>query len=152
MNKALSMKAFTLIELLLVMLIMALILASGVAGFIKIRDRQELRGGTTSIRQSMGLAHQHAVTKRERVYIAFSAVGASPGWFKIANNVGLIGETNYMPPGVRLFPPPTNIWFYPGGNVDNPGTNCVVLTHKTVPGTNVITVYNLTGLVDVEEK
>lgn len=155
MKTAAPRRAFTLIELLVVMLIIAMILGSGAAAFFKLRDRSEVRGATASIRAGLALAHQRSVTMRERVGVSFSAVGAIPAWFIVTNSIGRLGETNYLPSGIRFVSPPVPIVFYPGTDrpeSDPPGTSCVVIAHRTMAGTNVITVYNLTGLFDVEEK
>lgn len=154
MKKTLSGEGFTLLELLLVMLIMAMILGSGAAAFYKLRNRSEFNGATASIRAGIALAHQRAVTMRERVGVQITNDARSM-WYIVTNNVGRLGETNYLPTGVRLISAPSTIVFYPGVNrpdSDPPGTNCVVIAHKTISGTNVITVYNLTGLFDVEER
>ena len=64
-------KAFTLIELLLVIVLMAMIMAIMIPSFIGLTRGAGMRGATTSINSVVSLSRQWAITHRENVTVRY---------------------------------------------------------------------------------
>ena len=142
---------FTLVELLAVMGIMVLLMGISTMGFIGIRRGAELRGGTRTIRSSLMLARQLAVTKRQTVTVFFSTNSM------IVSSVALntTNRTTYFSPGISITPPGNNpLQFLPSGGLAVAGsfTDQIVITDKlNTASKKTITVWLLTGATKEED-
>jgi len=65
-------KAFTLIELLVVMVIASVIMAVAIPGFFSISKGMAMRGATRSVKSTVSLARQWAITHRDIVSVQLS--------------------------------------------------------------------------------
>lgn len=70
-------RGFTLMELLTVMVIMSIVLATGVVSYVGARRGAELRGAASSLQSAIAMARQHAVTKRRTTAIVFRLEGTT---------------------------------------------------------------------------
>lgn len=111
------MRGFTLIELLMVMGIIGLLMAIAIPFVGGIADGNKLDGATTQLKFAIEQARQHAITRRERVYIvfpindgAFAAQGISNVAYRayaICTTNAFIREWAFLPQGLyfdRNFP------------------------------------------------
>ena len=103
-----SAKGFTLIELLVVMAIMLLLMGIGVTGFFGIRRGAEMRGAISTVRTTLMLARQQAVTKRKPVTVNFvGGVNVVSNYMQITmvSSTGDVQEVHraaYLPAGVEF--------------------------------------------------
>src|SRR5437867_3757142 len=66
-----GIRAFTLIELLTVIVIVGIILAVGIPAFTNLMKSSGLTTATRQVANTMTLARQYAITKRTKVYVVF---------------------------------------------------------------------------------
>ena len=155
---------FTLLELMTVIAIMAIIMGSASVAIVGIRRGAEMRSAVSSLRATIGLARQQAVTKRERVFITFLPPDGQN--YVVSNTVRRIGEQTgyYLPRGVKIVevlcnppvPPaqwfPLTIRFSPTGGSGSAQSNPPFrIAEVTGSQTNEFTIFSLTGLVRVRE-
>jgi prepilin-type N-terminal cleavage/methylation domain-containing protein len=150
---------FTLIELLVVMALMLMLMGIGAAGYFGIRRGAEMRGAISTVRTTLMLARQQAVTKRKPMRVEFVAsTGTGTNYLKVvaAESTGATGEvhrTAYLPQGVEFSGTPSPITFSPIGGAG--GTAQVVLRERVVQASGVqgmatVTVWQLTGVTKVQ--
>ena len=96
-------RGFTLMELLTVMIIMSIVLATGITSYVGARRGMEMRGAIGSVQSTLSLARQHAVTKRRATGVAFRLEGTT-NCFYIFERIGKASRND----GVTLWaaPPP----------------------------------------------
>ena len=138
---------FTLIELLVVMGIMVLLMGISTIGFMGIRRGAELRGGARSIRSTLMLARQFAVTKRQTVKVAFTANSMTVSF----SGENMTNRTIYFSPGITITPPANNpLQFLPTGGLAVAGAfkDQIVISEKpgVGSGAKTNTVWLLTGV------
>jgi hypothetical protein len=110
-----------------------------------------MRGAVTTLRSTLMLARQQAVTKREKVFVTFYT--APVHCYTVTNTAGLIGGTNYLPPGVTFqtpLPSPNPIRFTASGSGGSAVNPTVSLTESPGGRSCSLTVYGLTGLIKVQ--
>jgi prepilin-type N-terminal cleavage/methylation domain-containing protein len=147
---------FTLIELMVVMGIMALMMGLSAVGYLGIRRGAELRGATASVRTTLMLARQYAITKRETVDLRF-ITDSSNRIDVILKRTGKIYKTVPLPQGIEFISPPAMLTFYPAGTAgvggQNSGVEVIELKEKekysdseTALQSKKIKVWMLTGI------
>lgn len=157
---------FTLLELLVVIGIMVLLMSIAVAGYIGIRRGAEIRGGVMTLRTTLMLARQDAVTKRRNVTIEFkkSASMIVPDKMNIISvNAGAIITNNviFLPLGIQFdgASDPASITFKPSGKASGTGSQSITLIERagavagstvTTRGTRTVKVWCLTGITKEE--
>jgi prepilin-type N-terminal cleavage/methylation domain-containing protein len=87
-------KAFTLVELLIVMVIMAIIISMSIPAFIGIGRGADMRGTTRAISSTLSLCRQWAITHREKIIFHLNANETSSFYFVISEAGILIDKTN----------------------------------------------------------
>lgn len=152
---------FTLLELLVVIGIMVMLMAIAAAGFVGIRRGAEIRGAVMTLRTTLMLARQEAVTKRRAVTVEFIKGGAATDPDRmniISSNVGVTITNNVvaLPLGVEFNGSPSTIIFKPSGQVSGAGYQSIGLIEKQGPvagavrGTRSVKVWYLTGITREE--
>ncbi len=118
---------FTLVELLVVMGIMVLMMGISAVGYLHIRRGAELRGATASVKSTLMLARQYAITKREPIKLVFSADAMEV----VVERNGKSFKTIQLPAGVEFVSPtPTQIPFKPSGSAGYGGTYEIKVKEK----------------------
>jgi len=102
--------AFTLIELLAVVAIMAVIMLIAGAAFTSWGRNAGMRGSVLNLRSSLSLARQYAVTRRTRTVLVYSNIVGELGlprgcyWIATLDRDGtpleIVANTNYLAQGV----------------------------------------------------
>jgi len=151
---------FTLIELLTVMGIMALLMGISAIGFVGMRRGGEMRGAIMSVRTTVALARQQAVTKRQKVSVVFGPI-ASPeiaqNWIAVTMSGGGKDITNnivYLPLGIYFsgFPSQNPLIFSPSGSASGTGSVTVKVKEKAgvgkSPQEKSLDIWLLTGLAE----
>ena len=102
--------AFTLVELLVVIGIMATLLVLVVPSFTGLGRGQSMRSAVTQLRSTLSLARQWAITRNEKTYVIFpddgsynparNAALALRSYAVWAEKSGYISDWRYLPPGV----------------------------------------------------
>lgn len=157
---------FTLLELLVVIGIMVLLMSIAVAGFIGIRRGAEIRGGVMTLRTTLMLARQEAVTKRRNVVVEFKKSGSLSVPDKmnvISVNAGTTMTNNviHLPLGIEFDggADPASITFRPSGKASGTGTQSITLIERAgavaggtvaTRGTRTVKVWFLTGITKEE--
>ena len=97
-------RGFTLVELLIVMVLMAIIIGMAAPAFIGMGRGAGMRGGVRAVCSTLSLLRQYAITHRETVYFAYFATNApSPSYYYATNSAGLaIISTNYDRPTLPM--------------------------------------------------
>jgi len=150
---------FTLLELLVVMGIMVLLMGIGLTSWFGIRRGAEMRGAVSTVRTTLLLARQQAVTKRAKVTVKINS--DATGDYLSTSAKSYVGVNNlhavsYLPKGVKFVASPvTSVTFNPVGNVSASGPQVVTLVEivkqkAASPETRKITVWPLTGVTKVE--
>ena len=156
---------FTLLELLVVVGIMVLLMSIAVASYIGIRRGAEIRGAVMTLRTTLMLARQTAVTQRKSVTVEFQpgATLALPDRINVfSTSLGSITTNSVisLPLGAQydggVAPP--SIVFKPSGRAVGVGWQEIKLTEKqgavagtgATQGSRTVKVWFLTG-VTVEE-
>jgi len=144
--------AFTLLELLAVIAIMAVMMGAAVASFQGIGRGARMRSSVNMVRTAVGLARQQAILKGQTLEMRFFEDNGLYGYY-MTNTVEnyQVGQRQYLPRGIRVSPAPSTLTFQPTGSGGGAGTSSLELrqTDGVVVPTQ-ITVYNLTGLVRVQ--
>jgi len=150
---------FTLLELLVVIAIMVILMTIAVASYGSIRRGAEIRGAVMTLRTTLMLARQDAVTKRKNVTVEFKK-GASltdPDTMNVLScSVGRITTNSVvsLPRGIQYDDSAdlTSIIFKPSGNAMGIGFQKIIVTEKpgavvgTMRGSRTVTVWFLTGI------
>jgi prepilin-type N-terminal cleavage/methylation domain-containing protein len=76
-----SRRGFTLIEMLTVMVIIIILLAVGGGGYFGMRRGAEMRAAVTSVRTTLALARQQAVTRRKTVSVVFRQTSSNATYY-----------------------------------------------------------------------
>ena len=109
-------RAFTLIELLMVMAIMAVMLTITVAAFNSMGSGTGLRGAQLQIRSQLTLARQNAISRRVKTRMHMGNTGDSRGMVErgyiymaevdrnVSSNEYVVGNTNFLPKGYVFGP------------------------------------------------
>lgn len=102
--------AFTLVELLVVIGIMATLLVLVVPSFTGLGRGQSMRSAVAQLRSTLSLARQWSITRNENTYVIFPSTGnynparnvtlALRSYAVWAEKSGYISEWRYLPPGV----------------------------------------------------
>lgn len=107
-------RAFTLIELLMVVGLMGIVLVVMVAGFNNINSGAKMRSALLQLKSSVSLARQYAVTSRDRAYLVFpdttctfsdAAQGVAlsyQAWSVFSPVDGYVTEWSYLPRGIAF--------------------------------------------------
>jgi general secretion pathway protein H len=141
-------KGFTLVELLVVMGIMVLLMGISTMGLMGIRRGAELRGGARSVRSTLMLARQYAVTKRQEVQVGFTANSMTVSFLA----GGSTNRTTYFSPGITISKLPDNnpLRFMPNGGLAVAGSfnDKIEISEKTGigDGKKTIDIWLLTGV------
>lgn len=152
---------FTLLELLVVMGIMVLLMAIGVAGFFGIRRGTEFRGAVSMVQNAMILARQQAVTKHSPVQLGFDKGGGRMSMTMGASRT-VVHSDFVLPVGVAFDEVPGGgstgtLVFSPVGDASAAGAvgqSTIKLLEKTMGKdgwrqTASITVWLVTGVTQV---
>ncbi len=149
-------KAFTLLELLVVMGLMMLIMGIAVANWFSLRRGAEMRRSISTVQTTMMLARQSAVTKRKTVTVQFGqTVTAGMTYHTMSVKVGAnsIHTPMYLSPGVTFVGTPADIQFTPNGRTTGVGLVTISLVETVAQGgtprTAAIDVWMLTGTTRV---
>ena len=150
-NQDVSRRGFTLIELLAVMGIMILVLSIGVVGMRGMRRGSEIRGAVNSVRSTLMLARQQAVTRRCKVMVCFVKSGATNQlevYSLSGGSTNLVHGIVVLSPAIEFKAPVPDIIFTPSGAASGLTPVPVYLGEKTGVGSlsNSITVWPLTGV------
>jgi len=160
--------AFTLIELLVVMGIMILIMGIGVTGYFGIRRGAEMRGAVSTVRTTLMLARQQAITKRRTVRVDLMSTNTVPETTNYLMRImEKISDTSYdaahadayLPAGIQFGVVPASVTFYPSGKAGSAASMAsrdITVREKyayqgTTPQSATITVWPLTGVTKVTE-
>ena len=103
--------AFTLVELLVVVGIIATLLVLVVPAFTGLGRGQSMRSSVAQLRSTLALARQWAITRNEKTYVIFPDDGATynparnaamalRSYAVWAERSGYISEWRYLPPGI----------------------------------------------------
>lgn len=151
--------AFTLIELLVVMVIMTLMMTIGVTGYFGIRRGADMRAAVSSIRTSLMLGRQQAVTKRQNVRVEFVTSGETNLIRVLIDIPGagyqLIHQETPLPRGIQYVGAPSPVTFRPVGAASVATPVDVIIQEKVAQanGTRIfssIRVWPLTGITKVQ--
>lgn len=151
---------FTLLELITVLAIMIIIMASAVVSIVGIRRGAEMRGGVSAVRATIAAARQAAVTRRERVTVHFelnNSQRSDSRAFWVTDSDGQIGETNYLSRGLVFAPSAPGyvgssyLQFMPTGGSGSASNAFVIIGEVSGTQTNVLKLYGLTGLMRIEQ-
>ena len=147
-----SRSGFTLLELLVVMGIMVLLMSISAIGIMGMRRGAEVRGAVMTVRTTMMLARQQAVTKRQNVTIEFYAVGEDNKMVVVQGTARATNSIVFLPRGVQFTSLPPAITFTPSGGAGVGGTTSINLIEKAgvgkSPQSKTITVWLLTGVTE----
>jgi len=118
--------AFTLVELLIVIVLMAIIIGISAPAFIGMGRGAGMRGGVRAVCSTLSLLRQWAITHRERVtFYYFEGGASSSSYYYAANDAGtVIDKTNELPLEVMF-------------DSVNDGNNTDTITFKTDGGLSV---------------
>lgn len=151
--------AFTLIELLVVMFIMALMMTIGVAGYFGIRRGADMRAAISSIRTSLMLGRQQAVTKRQKVRVEFVTAGETNLIRVLIETPGsgyqLVHQEAPLPRGIQYVGSPSPVIFTPVGAASAAAPVDVTIQEKAAQANGTrnfssIRVWPLTGITKVQ--
>lgn len=90
-------RGFTLMELLTVMVIMSILLATGVVSYVNARRGAELRGAASTLQSVLSMTRQHAVTKRRTTAIVFRKEGSGTTYtnsYYVFEKIGTAGKSD----------------------------------------------------------
>jgi len=147
---------FTLLELLVVMGIMVTLMTAGIGGYFQMRRGAEMRGAISTVRNTLMLGRQQAVTKHRNVQVFFRVASNTVEVTEIQAGVpNRVHAPSALPPGIK-FTSASDIMvaFSPLGGAGGAGTTTISLIEKTagkggVQSTAAITVWSLTGVTEV---
>ena len=127
--------------------IMVVLMGISTLGLMGIRRGAELRGGARSVRSTLMLARQFAVTKRQTVKVAFKPESMIVSF----SGENMTNRTTYFTPGITVTPPTNNpLLFLPSGGLAVAGsfTDDIGISEKSGVGNGkkTITVWLLTGV------
>ena len=149
-------RGFTLLELLVVMGIMVLLMTTGVAGYFQMRRGAEMRGAISTVRNTLMLGRQQAVTKHRNVQVYFNAASNTVEVTEvISGSPNRVHSPASLPPGIRFNPSnDITVAFSPLGGAGGVGKTTINLIEKTAGKNNIqstaaITVWLLTGVTEV---
>ena len=95
--------SFTLIELLIVMVLMAIILGMAAPAFIGMGRGAGMRGGVRSVCSTLSLLRQWAITHREEVsFVYFEGASGSESYYFATNEFGTAIISTNDPPTLPL--------------------------------------------------
>ena len=143
---------FTLVELLIVIALMAIITGITVPAFVGMGRGAGMRGAVSSVRSTLSLLRQWAITHREEVTFHYFDGGASSASYYYATASGaLIEKTNELPLEVR-FTENKSITFKTDGGLASGTTpeDIIIADRKTTSQKKTISVNGLTGGIRVE--
>jgi prepilin-type N-terminal cleavage/methylation domain-containing protein len=147
-----SRSGFTLLELLVVMGIMVLLMSISAIGIMGMRRGAEVRGAVMTVRTTMMLARQQAVTKRQNVIVEFYTVGEDNKMVIVQGTARATNSIVYLPRGVQFTSLPPAITFTPSGGAGVGGPVPIGLKEKDgvgkSPQSKTITVWLLTGVTE----
>ena len=135
---------FTLLEMLVVMGIMVLVMGVGVMGFQGIRRGAEVRGGALTVRTTLMLARQQAVTKRHAIRVVFIQAANS---ITVSVDGGQTIRTLYLTPGVKMDKDLTIVFTPSGASTGGGGSDSITISEVPPKGypSKKVTVKRLTG-------
>lgn len=151
--------AFTLIELLVVMAIMALMMTIGVVGYFGIRRGADMRAAVSSIRTSLMLGRQQAVTKRQKVRVEFVASGGTNLVRVLVEKPGtgyqLVHQETALPGGIEYVGFPSPVTFAPVGTASSATPVDIIIQEKVAQANGTknfssIRVWPLTGITKMQ--
>jgi len=144
---------FTLLEMLAVMAIMSIILATGIGAFSGLGKGARMRGSVSNLRATIGLARQQAIMKNQPLSLEFGETSDEKYFYFVTNRVAhyMVGEKHYLPPGVSMSSSTARMTFSPSGRTDSGTPVKIELNDDRGTETWTLTIYGLTGLVKAEE-
>ena len=156
MTRSRRSRGFTLLELLTVMAIMGIIMASGAAAFFGLGKGSRMRGAVNNLRSAIALARQQAVLKGQPLILRFEhATVSDQDYYFVTNAVEgyAVGEKRFVPNGVEIESPgvPFEITFEPRGGTAGGASPTIRIQDQAGTERWELTIYGLTGLVRVEE-
>lgn len=141
--------AFTLIELLMVMAIMAIVMAVAVLAFHSMGRGTDLRGSATAVRNTLSQSRQWTITHREQVTFCYDASN-----YYVVNPAGIrIQDTNTLPRAVRFAHgggAVSTVTFKTDGALAGGATEVKVTLTSSNEARKVIRINALTGGIKVE--
>ena len=146
--------AFTLLELLTVMAIIAVLLGTTAASFYGMGKGSRMRASVNMLRTTIGLARQEAILKGQPLEMRFEPPSATGQYSYFVTNLierCEVGDRGYLPTGIKIKTLPAPVKFEPAGSVGVGGTDEIVLQQTDGAGSDLtITIFKLTGLMKVE--
>ena len=106
-------RAFTLIELLLILVILSVVLGLSLPNFKHAHEGLALRSGADTVVYAMRYARSRSVAENFIVTMVFEA-----GSFQLKDVPGRMGRRVALPSGVHFKEAPGQIIFYPDGQID----------------------------------
>jgi prepilin-type N-terminal cleavage/methylation domain-containing protein len=147
-----SRSGFTLLELLVVMGIMVLLMSISAIGIMGMRRGAEVRGAVMTVRTTMMLARQQAVTKRQNVSVEFYTAGEDNKMVVVQGTARATNSIVYLPRGVQFTSLPPTITFTPSGGAGVGAPVSIIINEKSgvgkSPQSKTITVWLLTGVTE----
>lgn len=147
-----------MLELITVLAIMIIIMSSAVVSIVGMRRGAEMRSGMSSLRTTIALARQSAVTKREKVTVHFAIrdTGGNGRDFWLSNDTGTISETNHLSLGLEFarrafgYTASSSLEFRPTGGSGSASNAFVIIGEVSGTQTNILKIYGLTGQMRTE--
>ena len=144
-NRRGSCRAITLIELLMVMVIMAIVMAVSVPAFNSMGRGSDLRGSVSSVRNTLSQSRQWAITHRESVTFGYNA----SNYYVNDSTGGPIQSASDLPRAVR-FDGAGSVTFKADGALAGGGGTPVTIGLVSSNAQKNIVINALTGGIQVE--
>lgn len=156
--------AFTLIELMVVMLIIVILYSISVPAFRNIGRGSALRNSARTVYNSLSLARQWAITHKEEVKFYYKNVSNTNSCFYVINEDDqIISKSNNLPLEVKFEVPDIldhHVAFKSDGGVKIEGPGEIEPAEITIqedregsaPPSRTITINKLTGGIKIEEQ
>jgi type IV fimbrial biogenesis protein FimT len=152
-----TMGAFTLVELLLVIAIIAIVIAIGVPSFTGMGRGYGMNSAVSTVCATLTQSRQWAITHRENVsFVYFASAAPSPSYYYVTNNTGVVlVKTNELPMEVILSEDGSITFKSDGGLASGAGnTQHIYIWDRKFPNDNskgkTIEINGLTGGIKVE--
>jgi len=148
-------RGFTLVELLLVIVLMAIIIAISAPAFIGMGRGAGMRGSVSGVRSTLSLLRQWAITHREEVtFHYFEGVASSPSYYYATASGVVIDKTNELSMEVK-FVTDSTITFKTDGGASGATPLEVIIADRKKYSTDIsqkktISINGLTGGIRVE--